>query len=92
MRDERERRFLELLWSEQRSANLSDYALARKLGAAQSTISRMKSGQRGVGTDFMFRVVECFPALRDFLAVELLTSKKDGATTQEDETPKVGAA
>lgn len=68
-----EPRFLDLLWKEQRDHGWSDLRLAQEMEVAHSTISRLKSGQRGVGNSIMFRAAQRFPSIRLFLASELLT-------------------
>lgn len=74
MDEDRQRKFLDLLWKEQREQELSDYRLAKELGVAQSTVSRLRSGVRGVGNELMFRAAQRFPTIRIFLASEFLNS------------------
>jgi transcriptional regulator with XRE-family HTH domain len=85
MNREREQRFLETLWREQKSQGLSDYHLAQKLGVPPSTISRWKHGGMGVSADMMFRCAEKFPAVRIFLAAELLNCNSSVADSRSEE-------
>lgn len=79
MDKERERKFLDLLWAEQKKAGLNDFALARELGVAHSTISRLKSNDRHPGIDLLYRAAERFDSIRKFLAIDLLQGTSESA-------------
>lgn len=63
--------FLTKLWEIQAGAGLNDLALAMRLGVNRSAISRLKSGQRGMGLRFAQAACAEFPALRFFLVGRL---------------------
>ena len=85
MQDERDRRILTMLWAEQKAQGLNDYRLALELGVPQSTISRMKSGERSVTTPLLFKIAEWSPTIRSFVAAELLTSRGSTSVSNKEQ-------
>lgn len=83
MDEERQQKLLDLLWQEAKAFEFTDYRLAKKLGVQPSTISRLRSGDIGVSANLMFRMAEVFPAIRMFLASELLTCTDSDASSEQ---------
>ena len=69
---EREQAILRRLWELQADAGLSDAALARRLGVAQSNISRAKRClNQSVSVKFLLGACSAFPALAFVVFPEL---------------------
>ncbi len=71
MTEQKDRAFLERLWTLQAEAGLSDSALARDLGVAHSSIWRLKCGNRHLGLQIVKAACARFPELRDVLFSDL---------------------
>jgi hypothetical protein len=84
MQSESERDMLAVLWSEQAKLNMTDYKFSRYVGLPQSTISRLKSGKRGVSTDLMFKFSALFPSVRMFLAARLLSGTEEYSSSKRE--------
>ena len=85
MQSESERDLLAVLWKEQEKLHMTDYKFAHHLGLPQSTISRLKSGKRGVSTDLLFKFSAAFPEVRIFLAGRLLNGTGSAAISTDNQ-------
>ena len=59
------------LWAIQAERELNNSELAARLGVAQSTISRLRSGQLGLSLELTLKACETFPELRSLLSSDV---------------------
>ena len=65
-------KLIDALVSWQNEQGLNDPALARLLGIRQPTVSRLKSGDRGVGRDVLAAIAGTIPELQPLIIEYLL--------------------